>query len=419
MKRSPLLGRSPVPWVLAWRYLRGERSQILSSTALAALLATTLGVTAMVVAMALMSGYTDTLKKKLIGLQGDVIASPIAVQDFEARKASLLEARIEGVTGVGRVAYGGGSISAPKAPEGLFVVLRGIESSSAPQLLDEAGQPTLDGADVALGADEKGVPGVLMGRGLQDRLKLKIGDVARLVVPVQGQSRMSFRYRSVRLKGAFTTGFAEFDSSWVLLDREVLEQVRGTTGLDILEFKLNAEADRAATVQRIEEVLGPNWIIQRWETLNGGLFAALELQESLLFLVLSLIVVVSTFNTSSTLIILVRERMNDIGVLGSLGLEPRRLWWVFVGYGLGLSVTGIAMGVALGGGISWVVTQFELVRFDPEVAAVYFIDSVPFHVEAKDLLAIVVFSLVVTFLACSVPAARAARMEPSAALRDE
>ena len=419
MKRSPLLGRSPVPWVLAWRYLRGERSQILSSTALAALLATTLGVTAMVVAMALMSGYTDNLKKKLIGLQGDVIASPIAIQDFEASKQALLEASVEGVTAVGRVAYGGGSISAPNAPEGLFVVLRGIEGSSAPKLLDESGSPTLDGAQVELGADEKGVPGVLMGRGLQDHLKLETGDVARLVVPVQGERRMRFRYRSVRLKGTFTTGFAEFDSSWVLLDRQVLEQVRGTDGLDILELKLDPQVDREATAQRIENVLGPNWIIQRWETLNGGLFAALELQEMLLFLVLGLIVVVSTFNTSSTLIILVRERMNDIGVLGSLGLEPRRLWWVFVWYGLGLGIAGIALGVTLGAGISWVVTKFELVRFDPEVAAIYFIDSVPFQVEAGDLLAIVVFSLVVTFFACALPAARAARMEPSAALRDE
>ena len=431
MRRSPLLGSTPVPWVLAWRYLRGERSRILSTTATAALLATTLGVMAMVIAMALMSGYTDNLKKKLIGLQGDVIASPITQADFAARKHDLVTARIPGVLQVGQVAYGEGSVSSLSNPEGLSVVLRGIEAGSAPALIRPDGaeapasqehpqeQQRLDEGAVELQPDENGVPGAYMGKELQRRLGLEVGDVARLVVLKLGDRRPSFRYRSVRFQGAFTTGFAEFDSSWVLLDRAVLEQARGATGVDILELKLDPTADREAATAEIQDVLGPDWIIQRWESINAGLFTALELQERLLFLVLGLIVVVSTFNTSSTLIILVRERMNDIGVLGSLGLEPRRLWWVFVAYGLGLGVAGIALGAALGAGISWIVTEFKLVRFDPEVAAIYFIDSVPFHVEAWDLAAVVLFSIVVTFLACSLPAARAAKLEPSTALRDE
>ena len=417
MRPSPLLGSTPVPWVLAWRYLRGERSRILSTTATAALLATTLGVMAMVIAMALMSGYTDNLKKKLIGLQGDVIASPITRADFAARKADLEAAAVPGVTRVGRVAYGEGSVSSAYNPEGLSVVLRGIEAGSAPSILPAEDGSTIDAGALRRGDD--GVAGVFMGRELQRRLGLELGDVARLVVLKLSDGRPSFRFRSVRFQGAFTTGFAEFDSSWILLDRDVLEEARGASGIDILELKLDPEADRDAATAAIQEALGPDWIIQRWESINAGLFAALALQEKMLFLVLGLIVVVSTFNTSSTLIILVRERMNDIGVLGSLGLEPRRLWWVFVVYGLGLGAAGIALGAGLGAGISWLVTTFKLVRFDPEVAEIYFIDSVPFHVEAPDLAAVVIFSLAVTFLACSLPAARAARLEPSDALRDE
>ncbi|MEM6796737.1 MAG: hypothetical protein AAF725_22380, partial [Acidobacteriota bacterium] len=89
----------PLPWLIAWRYLRGERSQILSSTALAALAATGLGVMAMVLAMALMSGYTETLQKKLIGLQGDVMVSPLASADsLEEGQGLLRSARVEGVS---------------------------------------------------------------------------------------------------------------------------------------------------------------------------------------------------------------------------------------------------------------------------------------------------------------------------------
>ena len=419
---TPLSRRWPVAWVLAWRYLRGERSQVLSSTALAALAATGLGVMAMTIAMALMSGYTDTLERKLIGLQGDIIASPVVRMEGGNELANardrLLSAELEGIGFLGEVAYGEGSISSPSLPEGVSVVLRGIEKGSSPTLLGSDGVP-----DPALPAPNlaarDGVPSVLLGKGLMEELGVARGDSVRLVVLALGQDRARFRYRSARVEGAYATGFAEFDSSWVLLDRSALQQARGENGIDILEIKVDDAADRAAVTDEIQNLLGPDWLVQRWETLNRQLFAALELQELLLFLVLGLIVVVSTFNTSSTLIILVRERLADIGVLGSLGLEPRQLWWIFVIYGMGLGALGTFLGDSLGAGIAFVITEFELVRFDPEVAAIYFIDSVPFEVEAMDVLAIVLFSMIVTFLACSLPARKAARLTPAVALRDE
>jgi lipoprotein-releasing system permease protein len=143
------------------------------------------------------------------------------------------------------------------------------------------------------------------------------------------------------------------------------------------------------------------------------------LQQIALFLVLGLIVLVSTFNVASTLVVLVRERMRDIGLLGALGLAPGSLRLIFLLYGGFLGGLGTLLGVAFGWGVSWVLTTFELIRFDSEVAAIYFIRSVPFRVEPEDLLAVVGFALLVTLLACLVPAWRAARIDPSSALRYE
>ncbi|MEM7353297.1 MAG: ABC transporter permease [Acidobacteriota bacterium] len=417
MKRSLLLRRAPLAWVIAWRYMLGERSRILSSTAWAAFIATTLGVTAMVIAMALMTGYTEDLQRKLIGLQGEVIASPLTKDAFE-RDVEILEQvrQLPGVARMGRVAYGQGSISSPAVPDGISVTLRGVDPEHDPTAQRSRPAP---GAAAPLAAGERGVPGVLLGKELARQLAVEPGDVLRLVVLDLSGSRPRFRYRSVRFDDTFSIGFAEFDASWIVLERTVLRQARGEAGLDVIELKLTDPSQADAVSQRIDDTLGGDWLVQRWRKINHQLFAALRLQESLLFLVLGLIVLVSTFNVSSTLVILVRERLHDIGVLGSLGLGPRELWWIFAFYGLCLGGAGTAAGVLLGGGAAWLITELELIRFDPEIAAIYFIDSVPFRVELGDVLAIVTFALAVTLIACALPALRAARIQPSVALRDE
>lgn len=410
MAWKPFAARLPLPWSLAWRYMRGRRSRMLRSTALAAAIATTLGVTAMVIAMALMTGYTEDLEHKLIGLQGEIIASPPSGLAAGAAGDRLREAaEIPGVKRLGRVAYGEGALSSPALPEGLAVVLRGVEPDD-PVVLRSPGGVEWDGSSPA---------GALLGEELARRLEVERGDVLRLVILDVGHERPRFHYRSIRVTGTFSAGFAEFDASWVLLDRRILAPARGGRLLEMVEFKLEDPAEAEKIAAAVAEILGPEWAVERWQHLNRDLFAALALQKLGLFILLALIVVVSTFNVASTLVILVRERMHDVGVLGSLGMAPRRLWWSFAIYGLLLGGAGTLAGVLIGGTAAWVITEYELVRFGPEIAAVYFIDSVPFRVDPADVAAIVAFSMAVTFAACSLPASRAARVRPSLALRDE
>ena len=412
--RSALLsGRWPLSWILAWRYLRGRRSRILSATAGAALAAVTLGVTAMVVAMALMTGYTGDLQRKLIGLQGEVMVTP-ALRGLDAESAAESLRGIEGVARAGRVAYAEGSISSPAAPGGEGVVIRGIDADGLPGLESRA---RLQAEASMFSAED--FPGVILGRQLQEQLGVKTGDALRLVVLAGGERDVRFRYRSVKVAGTFTTGFNEFDARWLLMERGRLESLRGELGLDAIELEMVEGTDPQTVTDEAQALLGETWFVQRWRSMNSELFSALELQETLLFFVLGLIVLVSTFNVAATLVILVRERAGDIGVLSALGLEPKQLWWSFTAYGLALGAVGTALGVAIGGGASWLITRFELIRFDPEVAEIYFIASVPFDVELGDVTLIVSFSLLVTFLACAFPARRAARLGPADALRKE
>ena len=233
------------------------------------------------------------------------------------------------------------------------------------------------------------------------------------------RGRPQFQFRSVRFAGLFRTGFSEFDREWVVIDRAVLERLVDRAGSGLYEIVVEDLADAGPIAETSRLLLGPDFLVTDWRELNGELFTALEVQQVALFFVLGLIVLVSTFNVASTLVVLVRERMREIGVLSALGLPPRQLRRVFFLYGSLLSTVGVTIGVAFGTFVSWFMTRFEVIRFDAEVASIYFIQSVPFRVRWQDLGAIVLFTLAVTWIACWLPARRAGRVEAAVALRYE
>ena len=278
-------------------------------------------------------------------------------------------------------------------------------------------------AETALSPARAGEPpGAAIGAELARRLDVDRGATITLSVPDGSGRGPRFvpRTGTFRVNRIFRTNFFEYDSSWVYCDREALRALarmdRDTT---LVEVKLDAMSDSEGAVSAIATAAGRGFSVSDWRSMNGGLFAALAIQQTTLFLVIGLIVAVSTFNIVATLVMTVQEKKRDIAVLAVLGAEPRFFSRLFLWLGALLGGAGVAAGILLGAAICWAATAFRLLSFPPGVAEIYFVSFLPFRVQAVDILAIVLFSGLAILLASWIPARRAARVDLAEALRYE
>lgn len=406
---------------LAARYFRRRSSRLVSRVSALAVAGVALGVMALVIAMALLSGYRDEIQSKLIGANADVVVFPLGgsgIAHPDAVEAKLR--RVPRVRAVSSVIYWQGTAASEARPDGTNAVVKGIDADRE-RFVAPVGRLLEEGSGL-FAAGPGGIPACAIGADLADRLAVAEGGTVVLTVPdaSRRESGLALRRRAFRVRKVFRTNFFEYDSEWVFVDREAARELaRLGAPANVVEAKLDTIERTAEAAGAIREALGEGFSVTDWRSLNGSLFSALTVQKITLFLVIGLIVAVSTFNIVATLVMSVQERKRDIGVLSALGAPPRLAERVFLRLGMLLGGSGVAIGISAGALACWILTRFRLVRFPPDVAEIYFVSFVPFTVRARDLAAIAVFSVAIIAAASFLPARRAARIDVAEALRYE
>src|SRR5205814_7497540 len=171
----------------------------------------------------------------------------------------------------------------------------------------------------------------------------------------------------------FDTGFYEYDARWLFIDLRDAERLLDMPGsANLVEVKLTPGASLDTVTRAIERRTDRRYAISAGRDMNRQLFSMLKIQQLVLFIVIGLIVFVSTFNIVSTLIMTVHEKRKEIGILSSMGAESGTVSRIFVWYGTMVGLLGTATGMLLGVVICWVITRYHLVSFPPEIAQVYF-----------------------------------------------
>jgi lipoprotein-releasing system permease protein len=404
-----------LPFLIATRYLRRPTDKLVSAVGLVSVFGLVIGVMALVISMALMTGYRGDLQQKLLGGNAEVFVYSIGGPIHDTTRLIATVRGTEGVAEASPVLFQQALVTTERNSTGTQIMLKGFDPArarSSPMLAKIVGPhgrfETQDGEN-----------GIGVGKYLATRLGVHAGDAISVTVPSEGESFLP-RSATFVVSNIFSTGFYEYDARWLFIDLKEAERLSGTEGsANLIEVKLAPGASIDNVTSEIGRRTDHRYAVSDWRDMNRQLFSMLKIQQLVLFIVIGLIVFVSTFNIVSTLIMTVHEKRREVGILTSMGAGQRMISRVFLWYGTMVGFAGTATGVILGVAICWIITRFHLVSFPPEIAEVYFVSSIPFVTRPIDLAIIAAFSMAVSFLATIVPSLRAARLNPIAALRHE
>lgn len=404
-------------WLVALRYLRSQyRPAVLRLVTLLSVIGVAAGVTTLVVALAMNTGFRQALRDRLLGVTAHINlkpASPEGIRDYRE-----LIARLQSTPGVRAIApaiYLTVLISSGNQARG--IVLKGVD----PELerrSDQALQHIVSGS-LDFSPDANGIPSMLIGRILAGELKISAGDYVTLTSP-QGSLTpfgMLPRSRRFRVAGIFDSGFYDYDANWTFVTLASGQQLAGTGDVvSLLELRVDRLDDAQAIARAVLRTAGGGFTTTTWMDENRALFRALSLEKLVTAIFIGLITFVAGLNILVVLSMTVTDKARDIAVLMAMGARREQVRNIFMWQGLVVGTFGTLVGLILGFVIAWVANTWRLIPLNPEV---YAIPYVPFRSNGYDALWIAGASLGISILATLIPARAAARILPVEILRFE
>jgi len=408
---------------VAGRYLRARRGErFVSVIAAFSLIGIALGVATLIIVMAVMSGFKDDLLSRILGLNGHLgvyANSSEGMTDYPD-----IAAKIRALPGV---------VSATPVIEGQVLLagrgqnsgglVRGITQEDLRTLPSIAGNIRAGSLDDFTGNDA-----IAVGLTLAQRFGLEVGSKITLLSPDGAVTAFGTvpRVRAYRVVAIFQAGMNEYDSTFTFLPlaaAQVFFQKPGAvTQIEVMVH----DPEHVATVNReIRDALAGQAVrVIDWTQSNDSFFAAVQVEQNVMFLILTLIILVAAFNVVSSLIMMVKDKTRDIAVLRTLGAGRGAIMRIFLMCGASVGITGTFVGTVLGVLFCWDIERVRLLLqsatgttlFDPTV---YYLEHLPAKLDPATVLQVVAMALVLSLLATLYPSWRAAKTDPVEALRHE
>jgi lipoprotein-releasing system permease protein len=399
---------------IALRYLLAKRKQaFISVISLISTLGVTVGVMALVIALALMTGLQQELRDRILGSNPHIyVWNTKGIHDYH-QEADLLR-RQPHVLGAAPAILGQGLISV--GGETQPVQVKGIDPALEQQVTNLNGSIT-SGSVAALAPHEGEVDTILLGKDLAAKLGVVAGDSVSLTMGTTlSPAGLLPRTRRLKVAGLFSLGLIEFDSTYSFVSLDVAKRLLGKDDVDLIQLRVDDIYAAPAIASAITSRLGSQYVTQDWADMNKTLFSALGLEKMAISLTIGLIVMVAALNIVASLILLVMEKHRDIAILKTMGAASRSITAVFMMQGLIIGVIGTTVGATTGWLASVVLTRYRLIKVPQDV---YQMSYVPFRVLPLDFMLVVLAAVVICLLATIYPARQASRLDPVQALRYE
>ncbi len=404
-------------WFVARRYLRSPyRPAVLRLVTAFSVIGVAAGVATLVVALAMNTGFRETLQDRLLGVTAHVSLTRPGVggiRDYEALASKF--SAMPGVRSVTPAVYQ--TVLFTFAGEARGVVTKGIDLERE-RRSDEALQRIIAGS-LDFSRDNDGIDAVIVGKQLAQEWKLSPGDYVTLTSP-QGRLTpfgMLPRSRRFRVAGVFDSGFYDYDENWCFLSLPAAQALSGVGDrVSVLEFRLYKPEQAADIARKLEQVAGPGFAATTWMEENRALFRALRLEKLVTAIFIGLITFVAGLNVLVVLSMTVTDKARDVAVLMSMGSRRQQIRRIFLWQGIAIGATGTFAGLCIGYAFAWIAGAYHLIPLDPQVYAVPY---VPFHPSVLDGLWIAVVAMGISVGATLLPARAAAQLLPVEILRYE
>jgi len=409
---------------ISLRHLRAKRKQFfISVITLLSIVGVAVGVMALIVVLAVMTGFENDITSKIVGMTAHVLVRQHGGKGLENYRGVTERVReIEGVVAATPFIFNQVMLTSEFGITGS--VLRGIDPENIGDVTSLVENTKLGSVEALKSA---GPPGIIIGSELSKTLGVSVGNWLNVVTPLGTMTPLGMAPKRERFKvvGIFTSGYYEYDTSFAYISISSAQKFFNmrdvVTGI---EAKVTDVYKARAVARRIEKALGfPFWTTD-WMAMNRNFFKALKMEKVAMFIILTLIVFVAALAIVTTLIMVVMDKTRDIAILKSMGSTTFSIMKIFIFEGLIVGVVGTILGTILGLLIAYnleAITQFleGLFRFKFLPGDVYYIDELPSTVRPLDVVLIDGIAILLSFLATLYPSRKGAGLDPAEALRYE
>jgi lipoprotein-releasing system permease protein len=403
----------PFEFHIAVRYLIAKRKQaFISVISFISTLGVTVGVMALVIALALMTGLMQEVRDRILASNPHVyVWKRGGITDYRAEADRLR--RMPRVLGAApaildqSLIYGGG-VSSP-------IQIKGIDPVIEQQVTDIEGSIRSGSLDDLKAAEDR-PPGILLGKQLAAKMAVDVGDIVNVVSPELVPTGLALRPRPLRVAGTFELGLPEFDSTYGFVSIDAAKRILGKSEIDFIQLRVDDIWAAPEIARRIDDLGEGDYLTEDWADMNQSLFSALSLERKAISLAIALIVMVAALNIVASLILMVMEKHRDIAILKTMGASARSIMAIFMLQGVIIGIIGTLVGAVAGVVAATVADRYKLVPVAPDI---YMVSHMPFTVRPIDVAMVVGVAMLICFFATIYPSRQAARLDPAQALRYE